>query len=135
MRSPACFLAILLGLGVSSLTAGEDDVPRVKSVASPHRVDDDGHGVEILVHVEFLEEAAASGTVKLVLVADEDQPGEAEWKDKAELTAPYNAKDRKVEIRATIRILRNGRIGIKAETAPDEGSDDAYNWMDVTIKK
>ncbi len=132
------FAALTLLFSLTALVKAEEGgTARVKSiVVTPHKVDDTGVGVELFVQVDFVEDAPADGTLKLSIVTDKDQPGEGQWKDgQPEQSFPYHAKEHRVEVRATIRIIKNGLLAIKGETAADEDADDSYYWMPVTVRK
>lgn len=127
----ACFVL----LSNHALVA-KDATSRVKNIiVSPGGVNDDGSGAELCVKVSFVEPAPVNDVLKLTIIPGRENAGEAQWKDKKSIQFfQIRAKDSLVEVKATIHIIKNGTIGIKAETSSTEKNDSSIYWMPVTLK-
>lgn len=139
MTTPCMLLTLCAGslllvpLGTTAKAAPEP--PRVKSVVvMPDAINDSGEGATLVVRVEYAEPARIKDTLRLTIVPGPKPSGSARWSDNKPVQSfPIETDAARTEVQVTVRVTRNGTVGIKASTSSQEESSANVYWMTATL--
>ena len=119
---------------LSNAIVNDNPELRVKSIViTPQEINDDGSGVELFIQIDFVEPAISSGVLKLITVPGKDNSGMVRWKEQPTFSVHIN--DVHLEIHTRLYVIKNGTIGIKAETSSNEENFNAIYWIPVTLQE